>query len=48
MLKPRMVVCKFTSYKAKEFIRKTTRRIKPEGIYIYEDLAEETMEKRRA
>ena len=46
--KPRTVVCKFTSYKAKESILKTARRIKPEGIHIFEDLAEETMEKRRA
>lgn len=41
--KPRAVVCKFIGYKAK-----TARRIKPEGIHIFEDLAEETMERRRA
>ena len=29
-------------------ILKAARKVKPEGIYIYEDLAEETMEKRRA
>ncbi|XP_068742255.1 uncharacterized protein [Montipora capricornis] len=46
--KPRTVVCKFTSYKAKESILKAARRMKPEGIHIFEDLAEETMEKRRA
>ena len=45
---PRTVVCKFTSYKAKEAILKKARRIKPEGLNIFEDLAEETMEKRRA
>ena len=46
--KPRAVVCKFTSYKAKEVILKKARRIKPEVLNIFEDLAEETMEKRRA
>ena len=46
--KPRTVVCKFTSYKAKEAILKKARRIKSEGLNIFEDLAEETMEKRRA
>lgn len=46
--KPRTVVCKFTSYKAKEAILKKARRIKPEDLNIFEDLAEETMEERRA
>ena len=41
--KPQTVVCKFTSYKAKK-----ARRIKPEGLNIFEHLAEETiMGKRR-
>ena len=41
--KPRTVVCKFTSYKAKK-----AKRIKPEGVNIFEYLAEETiMGKRR-
>ena len=35
--KPRRVVCKFTSYKAKEAILKRARRIKPEGLTIFED-----------
>ena len=35
--KPRRVVCKFSSYKAKEAIRKRARRIKPEGLNIFED-----------
>lgn len=46
--KPRTVVCNFTSYKAKESILKASRRMKPEGIHIFEDLAEEIIEKRRA
>ena len=33
---------------AKDSILKTARRIKPEGIHIFEDLAEETMERRIA
>ena len=41
-------VVKFTSYKEKEAILKKARRIRPEGLNIFEDLAEETMEKRRA
>ena len=35
--KPRRVVCKFTSYKAKEAILKRARRIKPEGLNIFKD-----------
>ena len=46
--KPRTVVCKLTSYKAKESILRKARRIKPEGISIFEDLAEEAMAKRRS
>ena len=46
--KPRAVVCKFIGYKVKDSILKTARRIKPEGIHIFEDLAEETMERRIA
>ena len=34
---PRRVVCKFTSYKAKDAILKRARRIKPEGLNIFED-----------
>lgn len=45
---PRMVVCKFTSYKAKEAILKKARRIKPQGLNIFEDLAQDTTEKRKA
>ena len=46
--KPRMVICKFTSYKTKEAILKKARRIKPKGVNIFEYLPEEKMEKRRA
>ena len=33
--KPRTVVCKFTSYKAKEAILKKARKIKPKGLNIF-------------
>ena len=46
--KPSTVVCKFTSYNTKESILRKARRIKPEGISIFEDLAEDTMAKRRS
>ena len=45
--KPRTVVCKLYDWKEREAILKAARRIKPHGIHIYEDLAEETMAKRR-
>ena len=45
--KPRTVVCKLYDWKEREAIFKAARRIKPHGIHIYEDLAEETMAKRR-
>ena len=46
--KPRTVVCKITSYKVKESILRKARGSKPEGIGIFEDLAEETVAKRRS
>ena len=39
--KPRTVVCKLYDWKEKEAILKAARRIKPQGIHIYEDLAVE-------
>ena len=45
--KPRTVVCKLYDWKEREAILKAARRIKPYGIHIYEDLAEQTMAKRR-
>ena len=41
--KPRTVVCRLYNWKEREAILKAARRIKPHGIYIDEDLAEETM-----
>ena len=45
--KPRTIVCKLYDWKEREAILKAARRVKPHGIHIYEDLAEETMAKRR-
>ena len=45
--KPRTIVCKLYDWKEREAILKAARRLKPHGIHIYEDLAEETMAKRR-
>ena len=47
MAKPRTVVCKLYDWKEREAILKAARRIKPHGVHIYEDLAEETIAKRR-
>ena len=44
-LKARTVVCKLFNWKERETILKAARKIKPCGIYIYGDLAEETMAK---
>ena len=44
--RPRTIVCRLREWKQKELIIKSSRRIKPAGIYIKEDLAQETLEKR--
>ena len=46
--KPRTVVRKLYDWKEREAILQAARRIKPHGIHIYEDLAKETMAKRKA
>ena len=43
---PRTIVCKLRDFKQKEQILKVTRRIKPVGLYVNEDLAKETLDKR--
>ena len=45
--KDKKPVCKLYDWKEREAILKAARRIKPHGIHIYKDLAEETMAKRR-
>ena len=44
--RPRTIVCKLRDFKQKEQILKATRRIKPVGLYVNEDLAKETLDKR--
>ena len=44
--RPRTIVCKLYDWKQKELIMKMTRRIKPVGLYVNEDLAKETLDKR--
>ena len=44
--RPRIIVCKLRDFKQKEQILKVTRRIKPVGLYVNEDLAKETLDKR--
>ena len=44
--RPRTIVCKFRDWKQKELIMKMTRRIKYVGLYVNEDLAKETLNKR--
>lgn len=45
--KPKTVMCKLYDWKEKELILKQARKIKPEGIYITEDLAEDTIKRRK-
>ena len=42
---PRTIVCRIRDWKQKELILRSARRIKPEGIYVNEDLAQETLDK---
>ena len=44
--RPRTIVYKLRDFKQKEQILKMTRRIKPVGLYLNEDLAKETLDKR--
>ena len=39
-------MCKLRDFKQNEQILKATRRIKPVGLYVNEDLAKETLDKR--
>ena len=44
--RPRTIVSKLRDFKQKEQILKMTRRIEPVGLYLNEDLAKETLDKR--
>lgn len=44
--RPRTIVCRLRDWRQKDSIIRSARRIKPAGLFINEDLAKETMEKR--
>lgn len=44
---PKTVICKLYDWKEKEIILRQARRLKPVGIYVNEDVAEETLKKRK-
>ena len=44
--RPCTIVCKLRDFKQKEQILKITRRIKPVGLYLNEDLSKDTLDKR--
>ena len=46
--RPRTIVCRLRDWKQKDEILRAARRMKPPGIFLSEDLANETMEKRKA
>lgn len=43
---PRTIVCRIRDWKQKEEILRKARRVKPEGLFISEDVAPETLAKR--
>jgi hypothetical protein len=45
---PRPIICHVYDWKEKESILKQARRMKPSGLYIHEDAAEATLQKRRS
>lgn len=45
--RPRTIVCRLRDWKQKDEILRATRRMKPPGMFLSEDLANETMEKRK-
>ena len=46
--RPRTIVCRLSHWKQKESILINARKLKPGGIFFNEDLAFETLQKRRA
>ena len=45
--KPRVIVCRLSSWKQKEAVVRKARKEKPEGLFICEDLSQATLEKRK-
>ena len=46
-LKPRVTVCRLSSWKQKEAVVRKARKEKPEGLFVCEDLSQATLEKRK-
>ena len=46
--RPRTIVCRLRYWKQKDEVLRDARRMKPPGMFLSEDLANETMEKRKA
>ena len=46
--RPRTIVCRLPDWKQKDEILRAARRMKPSGMFLSEDLANETIEKRKA
>ena len=44
--RPRTIICRLVSWKQKDPILKATRIEKPEGMFVNEDLAAETLQRR--
>lgn len=45
--KPRTIVAKLYDWKVKEGILRAARRVRPTGLYLNEDLAKETIMRRK-
>jgi len=45
--KPRVIVCRLSSWKQKEAVVRKARKEKPEGLFICKDLSQATFEKRK-
>ena len=45
--RPRTVICRLVSWKQKDPILKAARIVKPEGMFVNEDLAAETLQRRK-
>ena len=46
-LKPKTVICNLSSWKEKDFIVRQARKLKPRGLFINEDFADETIKRRK-
>ena len=45
--RPRTVICRLVSWKQKDPILKAARIVKPDGMFVNEDLAAETLQRRK-